>query len=65
MPHSVASDLGLNSLPMSHKKDARLIWVKKRLLLKERACSQSKKDSKDQESIQPSTTPVQGYQMVK
>ena len=29
MPHSVASDLGLHSLPMSHKKDARIIWVKK------------------------------------
>ena len=27
-PHSVVSDLGLNCLPMSHKKDARLIWVK-------------------------------------
>ena len=30
-PHSVASDLGLHSLPMSHKKDARHIWVKMRL----------------------------------
>ena len=28
MPHSVASDLGLHCLPLSHKKDARLIWVK-------------------------------------
>ena len=28
MPHSAASDLGLHCLPMSHKKDARLIWVK-------------------------------------
>ena len=28
MLHSVASDLGLYCLPMSHKKDARLIWVK-------------------------------------
>ena len=28
-PHSVASDLGLHYLPMSHKKDARHIWVKK------------------------------------
>ena len=28
MPHSVASDLGLHFLPMSHKKDARNIWVK-------------------------------------
>ena len=27
MPCSAASDLGLHSLPMSHKKDARLIWV--------------------------------------
>ena len=26
MPRSVASDLGLHCLPMSHKKDARLIW---------------------------------------
>ena len=25
--HSVASHLGLFCLPMSHKKDARLIWV--------------------------------------
>ena len=25
-PHSVASDLDLQSLPMSHKEDARLIW---------------------------------------
>ena len=29
MPHSVASDLGLCYLPMSHKKIARHIWVKK------------------------------------
>ena len=28
-PHSVASDLGLHSLSMSHKKDARHIWVNK------------------------------------
>ena len=28
MPHSAASDLGLHCLPMSHKKEARLIWVK-------------------------------------
>ena len=28
-PHFVASDLGLHYLPMSHKKDARHIWVKK------------------------------------
>ena len=27
-PHFVASDLGLHCLPMSQKKDARLIWVK-------------------------------------
>ena len=26
--HSVVSDLGLHFLPMSHKKDTRLIWVK-------------------------------------
>ena len=26
-PGSAASDLGLHCLPMSHKKDARLIWV--------------------------------------
>ena len=25
----MASDLGLYHLPMSHKKDTRLIWVKK------------------------------------
>ena len=25
--HGVASDLGLAYLPMSHKKDARFIWV--------------------------------------
>ena len=28
MPSIVASDLVLHCLPMSHKKDARLIWVK-------------------------------------
>ena len=28
MPHFVASDLVLHCLPMSHKKKARLIWVK-------------------------------------
>ena len=27
MPHFAASDLALYKLPMSHKKDARLIWV--------------------------------------
>ena len=26
--HSVASDLGLHYLPMSHKKDARHLWGK-------------------------------------
>ena len=26
-PRSEASDLGLHCLPMSHKKDSRLIWV--------------------------------------
>ena len=30
-PHSVASDQGLHCLPMSHKKDARHIWVKMQL----------------------------------
>ena len=28
MPHSEASELGLHHLPMSQKRDARLIWVK-------------------------------------
>ena len=28
MPHSAASDLGLHCLPMSQKRDSRLIWVK-------------------------------------
>ena len=28
MPHLSASDLSLHCLPMSHKKYARLIWVK-------------------------------------
>ena len=34
-PHSVASDLGLRYLPMSHKKDARHIhvWVKNAIIL--------------------------------
>ena len=27
MPRSVASDLGLYCLPMSHKEEARRIWV--------------------------------------
>ena len=30
---NVASDLGLHCLPMSHKKDARLIWVNETGLL--------------------------------
>ena len=30
-PHFVASDQGLHCLPMSHKKDARHIWVKMQL----------------------------------
>ena len=29
--HSVASNLGLHYLPMSHKKDAKHIWVKMQL----------------------------------
>ena len=32
-PHSVASDLGLCYLPMSHIKDARHIWVKNAIIL--------------------------------
>ena len=32
MLHSAASDLGLHCLPVSHKMDARLIWVKEHLL---------------------------------
>ena len=31
--HSVASDLGLHCLPMSHIKDARHIWVKNAIIL--------------------------------
>ena len=31
-PHSVASDLGLRYLPMSHIKDARHIWVKNAII---------------------------------
>ena len=31
--HSVASDLGLHCLPMSHKKYARHIWVKNAIIL--------------------------------
>ena len=32
-PHSVASDMGLYCLPMSHKRDTRHIWVKKAIIL--------------------------------
>ena len=32
-PHSVASDLGLHCLPMSHKKDARHMLVKKKAII--------------------------------
>ena len=32
-PHSVASVLGLLCLPMSHKKDARHIWIKNAITL--------------------------------
>ena len=32
-PHFVASDLGLHYLPMSHKRDARHIWVKNAIIL--------------------------------
>ena len=31
MPKNVAFDLGLYCLPISHKKDIRLIWVKKNI----------------------------------
>ena len=31
--HSVASDLGLRYLPMSHIKDARHIWIKNAIIL--------------------------------
>ena len=34
MPHFVASDFGLHYLPKSHKKDARLIWVKQPFVIK-------------------------------
>ena len=38
-PHSVASDLGLHYLTMSHKKGARHIWVKMQLLcLSHKSC---------------------------
>ena len=32
-PQNVASDLDLHYLPMSHKKDARHIWVKNSIIL--------------------------------
>ena len=32
-PYSVASDMGLCYLLMSHKKDARHIWVKNAIIL--------------------------------
>ena len=32
-PHSVASDLGWHYLPMSHKNDARHIWVNNAIIL--------------------------------
>ena len=38
MPHSVASDLGLHYLPMSHKKDAWHIWVKMQLFCLSHKC---------------------------
>ena len=31
--HSVASDLGLHYLPLSHKKDDSHIWVKNAIIL--------------------------------
>ena len=41
-PNSVASDLGLHCLPMSHKKDARHIWVKMQLFcLSHKSCRNS------------------------
>ena len=38
MPHFAASHLGLFYLPMSHKKDARLIWVKTFLFITKTFC---------------------------
>ena len=35
---NVASDLGLHYLPMSHKKDARHIWVKMQFCLSHKSC---------------------------
>ena len=37
-PHSVASDLGLHYLPMSHKKAAMHIWVKMQLFCLFQSC---------------------------
>ena len=38
-PYSVAYDLGLHYLPMSHKKDARHIWFKVQLFcLSHKSC---------------------------
>ena len=38
-PHSVAPDLGLRYMPMSHIKDARHIWVKMQLIcLSHKSC---------------------------
>ena len=45
----MASDLGMNCLLMSHKKDARLMWVK------------SKKGGNDQKSILSNTTSDSGH----
>ena len=42
-PHSVASDLGLHCLPMSHKKDARHIWVKNAIILLSHKTSRNSK----------------------
>ena len=39
-PRSVVSDLGLHYQPMSHKKDARHIWIKMQLFrLSHKSCS--------------------------
>ena len=39
-PSSVASDLGLDCTPMSHKKDAMIIWVYNNLFLILDTCKQ-------------------------
>ena len=39
VPHSVAYCLVLHVLPMSHKKDARLIWVKSLIILVSPSCT--------------------------